>query len=58
VKATTPYGTDHQVVMEDDYDYELDAFGNWTKGTVWVQTPESGGRQLLEQDTRTLTYYP
>jgi hypothetical protein len=56
VKATI-YGTDHQVVMEADYEYELDAFGNWTKRTVWVQAGESGQRQLLEKDARTLTYY-
>jgi len=47
VKATL-YGTEHQVLMEADY--ELDAFGNWTKRNVWVQTRESGGRQLLEKD--------
>jgi hypothetical protein len=51
-------GTDHHVVMEADYDYGLDAFGNWTKRTVWVRTRESGQRQLLEEDARTLTYYP
>ena len=51
------YGTDHHVVLEADYEYELDSFGNWTKRTVWVQTGESGERQLLEKDARTLTYY-
>ena len=56
VKVTL-YGTDHQVVMEADYEYELDAFGNWTKRTLWVWTRESGERQLLEKDARTLTYY-
>jgi hypothetical protein len=54
----TLYGTDHQLVMEADYEYQLDAFGNWTKRTVWVQTQESGQRQLLEKDARTLKYYP
>lgn len=57
VKAVL-YGSDHQVVMEADYEYELDGFGNWTKRTVWVRTRESGERQLLEKDARTLTYYP
>jgi hypothetical protein len=57
MKATL-YGTDHQAVMEADYEYELDAYGNWTKRTIWVQTRESGERQLLEKDARTLTYYP
>jgi antitoxin component YwqK of YwqJK toxin-antitoxin module len=57
VKAAL-YDTDHQLVLEADYDYEMDAFGNWTKRTIWVQTQESGERQLLEKDARTLTYYP
>jgi hypothetical protein len=57
VKVTL-YGTDRQVVLEADYDYELDPFGNWTKRTVWVRTQESGEPQLLEKDARTLTYYP
>jgi hypothetical protein len=52
------YDTEHQLVMEADYEYELDAHGNWTKRTVWVRTRESRERQLLEKDTRTLTYYP
>jgi hypothetical protein len=52
------YGTDHQVVLAVEYEYEMDAFRNWTKRTVWVQTAESGQRQLLEKDARTLTYYP
>ncbi|MGD0220672.1 MAG: hypothetical protein ABSC73_09505, partial [Acidimicrobiales bacterium] len=47
------YDAEHQAVMEADYEYELDAFGNWTKRTVWVQTRESGERQLLEKDART-----
>lgn len=51
------YGTDHHVLMEADYDYELDAFGNWTKRTIWVQTGESGELQLLEKDARRLAYY-
>ena len=55
-KATL-YGTDHQFVMEADYQYEMDAFGNWTKRTIWVRTQESPDRQLLEEDNRTLTYY-
>jgi hypothetical protein len=48
---------EHQLVIEADYDYELDAYGNWTKRTIWVQTRESSERQLLEKDARTLTYY-
>jgi hypothetical protein len=56
VKATL-YGTDHQIVMETDYEYGLDAFGNWTERTLWVQAGESGEPQLLEKNVRTLTYY-
>jgi hypothetical protein len=52
------YDTERQLVMEADYEYELDAYENWMKRTVWVRTRESGERQLLEKDTRTLTYYP
>ena len=48
---------EHHLVMEADQEYELDGFGNWTKRTVWVQTRESGERQLLEKDARTLTFY-
>ncbi len=52
------YDTDHQPVVEADYEYQMDSFGNWTERTVWVWTKESGERKLLEKDTRTLTYYP
>jgi len=45
-------------VMQADYEYELDSFGNWIKRTVWIRTQESEQRQLLEKDSRTLTYYP
>jgi hypothetical protein len=40
-----------------DYEYELDAFGNWTKRTVWVWSPELGERKLCETDYRTITYW-
>jgi hypothetical protein len=49
---------DGQRLMEADYDYALDQYGNWTSRTVWVWTRESGERRLLEKDSRTLTYYP
>ena len=52
------YGSDLQLVMEADYDYELDSFGNWAKRTVWVRTEPSGERHIVEKDARTLTYYP
>ncbi len=51
------YDSQHQVVMEADYEYDLDAVGNWTKRTIWIRTRESGQRQLFEKDIRTLTYY-
>jgi hypothetical protein len=56
LKATR-YGADGQPIMEAEYEYELDAFGNWTMRAVWVWTQESGERKLLEKDVRTLTYY-
>lgn len=56
VKVTL-HDTDHQLVMEADYEYEMDAFGNWKNRTIWVRIGESGERKLLEKDVRTLTYY-
>jgi hypothetical protein len=49
-------GTD-QPQTAADYEYEFDGHGNWTKRSVWVWTRESGERQLLEIDSRTLTYW-
>ena len=43
--------------LSGDYEYELDQFGNWTKRTVWVWSPELGNRKLYETDYRTLTYW-
>jgi hypothetical protein len=40
-----------------DYEYESDSFGNWTKRTVWVWSPELGERKLSETDNRTITYW-
>jgi len=40
-----------------DYEYELDAFGNWTKRTVWVWSHLLGERKLYETDHRTLKYW-
>lgn len=40
-----------------DYEYEFDQFGNWTKRTVWVRSPELGERKLYETDYRTLKYW-
>jgi hypothetical protein len=43
--------------LSGDYEYDLDQFGNWTKRTVWVWSPEIGNRKLYETDYRTLTYW-
>jgi hypothetical protein len=40
-----------------DYEYQLDRFGNWTKRTVKVWSPELGEPKLCETDYRTLTYW-
>lgn len=40
-----------------DYEYELDSFGNWTKRTVWVWSPQLGERKLCETDYRTIRYW-
>jgi hypothetical protein len=39
------------------YEYEFDAFGNWTTRKIWVWSAELGERQLYETDTRALTYW-
>ncbi len=43
--------------LSADYEYELDQFGNWTKRTVSVWSPELGERKLYEKDYRTLQYW-
>jgi hypothetical protein len=43
--------------LSADYEYELDQFGNWTKRTVCVWSPDLGSRKLYETDYRTLTYW-
>jgi hypothetical protein len=40
-----------------DYEYEVDGFGNWTKRTVWLWSPDLGERELFETDYRTLKYW-
>jgi hypothetical protein len=40
-----------------DYEYEVDQFGNWTKRTVFVWSPELGERKSYETDYRTLKYW-
>jgi hypothetical protein len=45
-----------QIKMAADYEYEFDGHANWTKRSVWIWTPESGERKLLEIDTRTIMY--
>lgn len=43
--------------LSADYEYKLDQFGNWTKRTVSVWSPELGERKLYETDYRTLKYW-
>lgn len=40
-----------------DFEYEVDGYGNWTRRSFWVWTPELSERKLYETDTRTLTYW-
>jgi hypothetical protein len=40
------------------YEYELDSARNWTTRRVYLTSLESESRQLVETDTRTITYYP
>jgi hypothetical protein len=40
-----------------DFEYEIDAYGNWTKRTVWVWSDELGERKLYTTDYRTFTYW-
>lgn len=56
IRAERRDATD-QVQMAAEYEYEFDGHGNWTKRSVWIWTPESGERKLLEVDSRTLTYW-
>jgi hypothetical protein len=43
--------------LATDFEYEVDAFGNWTKRTVWLWTPEWNDRKLYKTDYRTLKYW-
>ena len=64
-----PDGTRHNVSREEwhdgtgmlvasyDYEYELDAQGNWTKRIVRIWTPRLGSPRLYETDYRTLRYW-
>jgi hypothetical protein len=46
-----------ELKLAADHEYELDQYGNWTKQTIWIWTPELGERKLYETDYRTLTYW-
>lgn len=39
------------------YEYEFDAFRNWTHRTVWVVSPGQTHRTLYEEDARTIEYW-
>jgi hypothetical protein len=40
-----------------DFEYELDAYGNWTKRTVWVWSEDLGERKLYATDYRAYSYW-
>lgn len=40
-----------------DYEYELDGYGNWTKQTIWLSTPDLGDHKLFQINRRILTYW-
>lgn len=43
--------------LKADYEYELDAQGNWTTRRTWVWTPDLAEKQLYKVDQRRLTYW-
>jgi hypothetical protein len=40
-----------------DYEYGLDGYGNWTKQTIWLSTPDLGDHKLFQINRRILTYW-
>lgn len=40
------------------YEYEIDAFRNWTHRQIWVWSPTLGERKLYETDSRSIAYWP
>jgi hypothetical protein len=40
------------------YEYEIDAYRNWTHREIWVWSTELGERKLYETESRTITYWP
>lgn len=40
------------------YEFEIDAFRNWTHRQIWVWSPALGERKLCETDSRSITYWP
>jgi hypothetical protein len=57
VRRVEWHDTTGQLELSADYEYELDAFGNWTKRTVWVWSAELGERKLYETDYQILSYW-
>ena len=39
------------------YDYQIDAYGNWTRRAVSVWSPSLGERKLYETDSREIEYW-
>ncbi len=40
------------------YEYEVDAYRNWTHRQIWVWSTELGERKLYETDHRSISYWP
>jgi hypothetical protein len=39
------------------FEYDLDAYHNWTTRKVWVWNPNLGVRTLSQTDARIITYW-
>ncbi len=40
------------------YEYDIDAYRNWTRREIWVWSMSLGERKLYESDSRSITYWP
>jgi hypothetical protein len=40
------------------YEYEIDAYRNWTHRMIWVWSQSLGERKLYETDSRMISYWP
>ncbi len=48
---------DDQLQLLSYFDYDLDAFQNWTRRRVWVWNPDLGTIALSETDSRVIIYW-